>query len=71
MAEYRITTDTTELPRGSYFYTLPGQVAPGSLALFKTDDGRHIVGRWFENLILQPDRWIYCRDRQVRRTDRR
>jgi hypothetical protein len=33
MSEYQITSDKTELPRGSYVHVIPAPVNPGDLVL--------------------------------------
>jgi len=64
-SEYLITSDKTELPRGSFFRVLTGvPVEAGDLVLFQV--GRYeSVGRWPPNVggnnwIQQPGRLIAC-----------
>lgn len=59
MATYRITSDKTELPKGSRVYVIPAQPQPGQLVMIK---GGH-VGRWLPNIaghnwLRQPGRFI-------------
>lgn len=67
--ECRVISSRTELPRGSYFYTVPDlQLETGELALFAVGESPYnceytIVGRWYPdvagyNWIQQPERWI-------------
>jgi hypothetical protein len=44
--EYVVTCDALEIPRGSYFVTLPIPVNRGDLALFEICDFM-LVGRWY------------------------
>lgn len=58
---YEITSDATELPRGSRFTVTPGQVNNGGLALFQVN-GHHVVGRLIalddSAMIVRPSQWI-------------
>lgn len=62
---YRITSAGCELPRGTKFGVKRVPIREGQLALFQV--GRFlIIGRMFENFIVQPSRWIDCSTATVR-----
>jgi hypothetical protein len=69
--EYQVMTDTTELPRGSFFTALGGvPVESGDLVLFRIGR-RSSVGRWLPGVggldwILQPGLLIACAGAPVR-----
>jgi hypothetical protein len=62
--EHRVTSDETELPRGSYFYLWPAtRLDPGQLAMIETPKGVRLIGRWYPavagcNWIVQPGRIV-------------
>lgn len=74
--EYQVVGLATELPRGSYFITMPElPLRRGTLALFSVGEDPFeclIIGRWYPeiegyNWIWQPERWIrVARDAIIR-----
>jgi hypothetical protein len=65
MPRYLITSDKTELPKGSRIYVIPvAEAQPNQLVMFGTTAGfRAGIGRWMpdvggRNWILQPGRLI-------------
>jgi hypothetical protein len=61
--EYRVTSDKVELPRGTYFYVIPGPVEFGQLAMFEID-GFLLTGRWCPD--VAGNDWIMVPDYRIR-----
>jgi hypothetical protein len=64
MARYQVTSDQTELPRGSRVYVIPAEPQADQLVMFGTALRDKIwIGRWIPNVggrnwVLQPGRLI-------------
>jgi hypothetical protein len=62
---YKINTNHAELPKGEKFQINRASIKDGQLAPFQIGSIL-VVGRMFENYIIQPKRWIDCENVNVR-----